>query len=93
LNIRQLTQRSLADIASKLNPLLRGWIGYYGRYNRSALEAMLRHVNLTLVGWVVRKFKRFRARKVRAARFLEKLARTRADLFEHWRIGMIGAFA
>jgi hypothetical protein len=30
---------------------------------------------------------------VRAARFLEKLARTRADLFEHWRIGMIGAFA
>jgi RNA-directed DNA polymerase len=93
LNIRQLTQRSLADIASRLNPLLRGWIGYYGRYNPSALEAMLRHVNLTLVGWVVRKFKRFQARKVRAARFLEKLARTRADLFEHWRIGMIGAFA
>src|SRR5271165_6088627 len=93
LNIRQLTQRSLDDIARKLNPLLRGWIGYYGRYNRAALEAMLRHVNLTLVGWVMRKFKRFQARKVQAARFLEKLVRTRANLFEHWRIGMIGAFA
>src|ERR1700680_2648889 len=34
LNIRQLTQRSLDDIAKKLNPLLRGWIGYYGGYNR-----------------------------------------------------------
>src|SRR4030095_1056019 len=55
LNIPQLTQRARADIASRLNPLLRGWIGYYGRYNPSALEAMLRHVNLTLVGWVVRK--------------------------------------
>jgi RNA-directed DNA polymerase len=38
LNIRQQTQRSLDDIASMLNPLLRGWIGYYGRYNRAALE-------------------------------------------------------
>ena len=93
LNIRQLTQRSLDDIARKLNPLLRGWIGYYGRYNPSALETMLRHVNLTLVGWTMRKFKRFHGRKVGAARFLEKLVRIQPALFEHWRIGMIGAFA
>jgi RNA-directed DNA polymerase len=93
LNIRQLTQRSLADIARTLNPLLRGWIGYYGRYNRAMLETMLRHVNLTLVGWVMRKFKRFEGRKVAAARFLEKLVRIQPSLFEHWRIGMIGAFA
>ena len=85
LNIRQRTQRSLGDIAGMLNPLLRGWIGYYGRFNRSALETMLRHVNLTLVGWAMRKFKRFQGRKVGAARFLEKLVRTRPALFEHWR--------
>ncbi|MEK1853076.1 MAG: group II intron maturase-specific domain-containing protein [Phyllobacterium sp.] len=48
LNIVQWTHLSLADIAKKLNPLLRGWIGYYGRYARSQLEPMLRHVNLTL---------------------------------------------
>jgi RNA-directed DNA polymerase len=84
---------SLADIARELNPLLRGWIEYYGRYTPSALYPLLRHVNLTLVRWVMRKFKRFKAQKVRAARLLEKLARTRADLFVHWRIGMIGAFA
>ena len=93
LNIRQRTQRSLDDIASMLNPLLRGWIGYYGRYNRAALETMLRHVNLTLVGWAMRKFKRFQGRQVGAARFLEKLVRIQPALFEHWRIGMIGAFA
>jgi hypothetical protein len=54
---------------------------------------MLRHVNLTLVGWAMRKFKRFQGRKVGAARFLEKLVRIQPALFEHWRIGMIGAFA
>ena len=48
LNIRQRTQLSLDDIAGKLNPLLRGWIEYYGRYTPSALHPMLRYVNLTL---------------------------------------------
>jgi hypothetical protein len=42
LNIPQLTVRSLDDIARMLNPLLRGWIQYYGRYNPAALEIMLR---------------------------------------------------
>ena len=93
LNIAQWTHLSLAAIAEKLNPLLRGWIGYYGRYAPSQLEPMLRHVNLTLRRWVMRKFKRFAARKVAAARFLERLVKTRAELFVHWHIGMIGAFA
>ncbi len=93
LNIAQRTHLSLADIAEKLNPLLRGWIGYYGRYAPSQVGPMLRHVNLTLRRWVMRKFKRFAGRTVAAARFLERLVRTRNNLFVHWRIGMIGAFA
>lgn len=93
LNIPQLTVRSLDDIARMLNPLLRGWIQYYGRYNPSALEIMLRYVNLTVLRWVMRKFKRFQGRKVGAANFLEKLVRIQPSLFEHWRIRMIGAFA
>jgi len=93
LNIRQLTIRSLDDISHVLNPLLRGWIRYYGKYNPSALLTLLRHVNLTLRGWVMRKFKRFQGRRVAAAIFLKKMVRLRPALFEHWRIGMIGAFA
>src|SRR5438876_617437 len=71
LNIRRSTQDTLADIARKLNPLLRGWIAYYGRYTPSALYALYRYVNQTLLAWVQRKFKRFKKHKVRAASFLE----------------------
>jgi RNA-directed DNA polymerase len=36
LNIRGRTQVSLADVAQELNPIVRGWLGYYGRYRPSA---------------------------------------------------------
>ena len=92
LNIRRQTQLSLADIARRLNPLLRGWIEYYGRYAPSALGPMLRYVNLTLVAWAMRKFKRLVDHKVRASRFLPKLARDHAHLFVHWLLAMTGTF-
>src|SRR5208283_1635059 len=72
---------------------VRGWIEYYGRYAPSALSPMLRYVNQTLVRWAMRKFKRFKAHKIRASRFLQKLVRERMSLFVHWRIGMTGTFA
>src|SRR5246127_305100 len=41
LGIRHRTQMTLADIARQINPLLRGWIEYYGRYAPSALHPVL----------------------------------------------------
>jgi len=93
LNLRRQTQLSLQDIAQQLNPLLRGWIAYYGRYAPSALYPLLRYVNQTLVAWAMRKFKRFKRHKVQASQFLQRLATDCVDLFVHWRIGMTGVFA
>jgi group II intron reverse transcriptase/maturase len=93
LGIRRRTELSLADIAYRINPLLRGWINYYGRYAPSALAPLLRYVNQTLLAWAMRKFKRFKAHKIRASHFLQKLSRQSANHFVHWRLGMTGTFA
>ena len=93
LKLRSRTDVSLADIARKINPLLRGWIAYYGRYMPSALRPFLRYVNLTMRAWAMRKFKRFAGHTTRTGRFLEKLSQTNPRLFVHWQIGMIGTFA
>ena len=93
LGLRHRTELSMADIARQINPLLRGWIAYYGRYAPSALKPILRYVNQTLRAWVMRKFKRFAAKTIRAGRFLERMAREKADLFVHWRLGLTGVFA
>jgi hypothetical protein len=93
LKLRHQTQLSLQDIAQRLNPLLRGWIEYYGRYAPSALYPVLRYVNQRLVAWVMRKFKRFKSHKVRASQFLQRLAKERPALFVHWNLDMTGTFA
>jgi hypothetical protein len=54
---------------------------------------MLRYVNQTLVVWVRRKYKRFRAHKIRASHFLQRQVRDQASLFVHWQLGMTGTFA
>ena len=41
LGVRHQTHVSMSDIAEQLNPLLRGWIAYYGRYTPSALGPLL----------------------------------------------------
>jgi RNA-directed DNA polymerase len=93
LGIRRRTELSLVAIAYRLNPLLRGWINYYGRYAPSALAPLLRYVNRTLLAWALRKFKRFRTHQIRASQFLQKLSRQSAHLFVHWQLGMTGVFA
>ena len=95
LNIRRQTQLSLGDIAQRLNPLLRGWIEYYGRYAPSALSPLLRYVNQTLLAWVMRKFKRLADHKIRASKFLQNLARDQAISSSwarnDWHVCLMGA--
>jgi RNA-directed DNA polymerase len=93
LGLRNRTDLSIEKIAEIYNPILRGWIQYYGEYNRSSLYPVLNHFNNTIKAWVMHKYKKFKGRPTQAGIFLEKLAQKNPSLFAHWRIGMIGRFA
>jgi RNA-directed DNA polymerase len=93
LNYRNRTDLSLPDIARLHNPILRGWLEYYGRFCPSALYPVFRHFNKTLVAWAMRKYRRFKGHKVRASLFLEDIPKRRPQLFVHRKRGMVGAFA
>ena len=92
-NLRNRTQITLEDIANEINPVLRGWIEYYGRYCPSALYPMFRHVNRSLVAWAMRKYKRLVGHRTRASIFLETISKKTPYLFAHWRKETVGAFA
>ena len=92
-NFRNRTQNTLEDVARQLNPVLRGWMEYYGRYSPSALYPVFRHVNRSLVAWAMRKYKRLSGHRTRASIFLETISRQNPGLFAHWRKGTVGGFA
>ena len=93
LNYRNRTELSLDDIARLHNPVLRGWMAYYGRFCPSAMASVLEHFDKTLVAWAMRKFKRLKGHKIRACRFLEEIAKRQPNLFVHWRKRMATGLA
>jgi DNA invertase Pin-like site-specific DNA recombinase len=81
------TRRTLEEVAHAVNPIVRGWIIYYGAYNRSSLSPILRHIDHHLVKWVKRKYKKRGRYFKRAKNWLGKTAQHRPELFIHWQFG------
>ena len=86
------TPMTLEGIAEMVNPVVNGWINYYGKYHRSTLRPVLRQLDISLAKWAMRKYKRLRKRKKKAGLFIEGIAKNNPRLFANWRIGMIGVF-
>jgi RNA-directed DNA polymerase len=78
----------LADIAKEINPVIQGWIHYYGKHNPGVLKEVLKHVNDRLVRWVRKKFKGLRKRKTEAVYRLGDIALQKPNLFAHWAWGV-----
>jgi len=82
------SDKSLVDISRMINPMIRGWINYYGKYYRSELYCVFQHLNRTLARWATRKYKRLRGHKRRAMFWLGKIASREPMLFCHWKWGI-----
>jgi RNA-directed DNA polymerase len=80
--------QSLEEIAGLVNPSVRGWVNYYGRFYRSALTPVLRHLERALVKWAQRKYKRLRRHSTNAGHWLGKVARRDPNLLVLWQIGI-----
>lgn len=93
LKVRQKSHYSLEELARWLNPIVQGWISYYGQYRRSALDPVFRHLNKTLVRWARRKFKTLKRHKGRTIGLFDQLSVRCPGLFAHWRFGSARGFA
>ena len=54
------TGHTINELARKINPIVRGWLQYYGAFYRSALYPFLQRINTYLVRWLRKKYKRLR---------------------------------
>lgn len=79
------------DLSRMFNATIRGWINYYGHFYKSQLYPVLRHMDLALIHWARRKYKKLKRHKTRATRWMGRLARNLPQLFAHWQMGILPA--
>jgi len=70
------------------NPIIRGWLRYYGRYYRSALYPPMRQLDRDLALWAKRKYKRLRNHLRRATHWIASISRRFPALFAHSQMGV-----
>lgn len=82
--------KSIEDLSRMFNPIIQGWINYYGRFYKTELYSVLRFLNVKLTLWVRRKFKKLKHRR-RAEHWLGRVAKRDPKLFAHWKMGILPA--
>jgi RNA-directed DNA polymerase len=81
--LHRKTRLGSAEITRWINPIIRGWMQYYGAFYRSALYPLLRRINAYLMRWLRRKYKRLRSFK-KAHACWQRVTRQHPRAFAHW---------
>jgi RNA-directed DNA polymerase len=81
--IHTRTTGNLEELAEWINPVVRGWMNYYGRFNRWEMYSLLRGINTYLMQWARKKFKRLCAYK-RVKAWWKRLTERQPEMFVHW---------
>lgn len=81
--LHRRTGHSFGDLARMINPILRGWMNYYGAFHRSALYPVLTRINAYLMRWVRTKYRRFQGRRA-FQRAWQRVTHQYPRFFAHW---------
>lgn len=77
------TGLTLGELARQINPVVRGWLQYYGAFYRSVLQPLLARINAYLMRWIRKKYRRLRPfQKAKAC--WQRITRQYPRLFVHW---------
>jgi group II intron reverse transcriptase/maturase len=77
------TGHTFAELARAINPVVRGWMQYYGAFYRSAMYQLLSRINAYLVRWIRKKYKRLQGRK-KAMQCWRGITERYPRMFAHW---------
>lgn len=91
-HIQLKCDKELNDLSKMFNPVLRGWMQYYGRFYKSAMNSVWRHMNNYLCRWLRRKYKSLARKKTRAGKELVRMAAAMPKAFVHWEFGYVMSF-
>jgi hypothetical protein len=90
MKIPRMRCNSIVGIAHHLNPKLRGWIRYFGKYRGYSLSKVFYILRIKLVRWARYRYKRYRYNLTKAYKWLDRVRDQYPSLFYHWYVGYSG---
>lgn len=81
--IHTRTRHTLDELAAAINPIVAGWMSYYGRFYRSQMYPLLQRINTYLMRWAGKKYKRLRSYN-RFKAWWSGVIEREPRLFAHW---------
>ncbi len=84
MELHKMTGSNINIIAEIINPIVRGWINYFNKYNPSAIKYTIECIQRRIVIWAMCKYKHLRGRRQRAEKWLLEVKTREPKLFAHW---------
>jgi RNA-directed DNA polymerase len=78
------TTVNIQDIATVINPQMRGIIQYYGKINLHALRPLRNNLYLRLAKWVGKKYKSLRRNFKKTKKWIASTMKSYPTMFYHW---------
>lgn len=82
----KLSGSTLEEVAKEINPVVRGWINYYGKFYTSKLKTFMREVNLRIIKWARSKYLLIRPTVKKGLIWLKGVSLRKPHLFAHWKL-------
>jgi len=81
--LHRRTNDTLDDLAEAINPIVRGWMNYWGHHGQTRMYPLLKRINTYLLRWARQKYKRLRGFK-RLKAWWDRVTQRAPTLFAHW---------
>ena len=87
MDIEHLTHKSIVGVAQHLDPYIRGWVNYYGKFRIWEMNPIFQLLRRRIVKWARKRYKRYKTSINRAYNWLKRIKEQFPGLFYHWRLG------
>jgi group II intron reverse transcriptase/maturase len=85
------TGSDIYRIAEYFNPMISGWINYFGCIGKREMQYVFHIFHRRLIKWACNRFRRFYRSRRQAWNWLMQIAKSQPYLFVHWRHGFTTA--
>lgn len=79
------SNKTLKELIKIINPVINGWVNYYGRFNASELWSTMWFVDTILMKWTKKKYAKLKQSWRKAKEWFSRIKKREPKLFAHWK--------